>query len=247
MLIKRTPYQRNGEKKQTFAYTNFHQRRRSKKNFREKKKCLMRIYCIWSALIKCWPNRLIYVFIDDENSSGSHCFCRTCIFSYFLHFHPMLLILYPIINLICFFCFVCFFPGFSSMQHHDHSYLCTLIHTHTFSCLECIVWPFMQSSVTTFKTPITNGSSNHGGISESSNMPGGTATPGTPNSKSKVCSPLKSSLLNTIQPNSSHSRTVQQFRKSQKENNKNQIGFSFKILSSFECLFIKIHDKKSIM
>lgn len=39
----------------------------------------------------------------------------------------------------------------------------------------------MQSSVTTFKTPITNGS----GISES-NMPGGTATPGTPNSKSKV-------------------------------------------------------------
>lgn len=208
----------------------------------------MRIYCIWSALIKCWPNRLIYVFIDDENSSGSHCFCRTCIFSYFLHFHPMLLILYPIINLICFFLFCVFFSWifvhatpWSFILVHTHTY------THTFSCLECIVWPFMQSSVTTFKTPITNGSSNHGGISESSNMPGGTATPGTPNSKSKVCSPLKSSLLNTIQPNSSHSSTVQQFRKSQKENNKNEIGFSIKILSSFECLFIKIHDKKSIM
>lgn len=130
MLIKRTPYQRNGEKKQTFAYTNFHQRRRSKKNFREKKKCLMRIYCIWSALIKCWPNRLIYVFIDDENSSGSHCFCRTCIFSYFLHFHPMLLILYPIINLICFFLFCVFF---SWIFVHATPWSFILVHTHTYT------------------------------------------------------------------------------------------------------------------
>lgn len=109
MFIIRTPYQRNDEKKQTFADEKFSPAKAFKKEFQREKICLMRIYCIWSALIKCWPNRLIYVFIDDENSSGSHCFCRTCIFSYFLHFHPMLLILYPIINLICFFFVLCVF------------------------------------------------------------------------------------------------------------------------------------------
>ncbi|XP_031624419.1 tyrosine-protein kinase Btk29A isoform X1 [Contarinia nasturtii] len=50
--------------------------------------------------------------------------------------------------------------------------------------LTAISSPQQTSSVTTFKTPITNGSGNHGGIGDS-NMPGGTATPGTPNSKSK--------------------------------------------------------------
>lgn len=41
-----------------------------------------------------------------------------------------------------------------------------------------------QSSVPTFKTSHTNGSAGHG-VSDST-MPGGTTTPGTPNSKSKV-------------------------------------------------------------
>lgn len=42
----------------------------------------------------------------------------------------------------------------------------------------------VQSSVSTFKTSHTNGSAGHG-VSDST-MPGGTTTPGTPNSKSKV-------------------------------------------------------------
>ena len=46
--------------------------------------------------------------------------------------------------------------------------------------------PF-QSSLSTFKTSISNGGSVHG-ISDS-NMPGGTATPGTPVSKAKDASP----------------------------------------------------------
>lgn len=46
----------------------------------------------------------------------------------------------------------------------------------------------LQTSVTTFKTALTNGSAGHG-IGDT-NMPGGTATPGTPKSKVKYYNKL---------------------------------------------------------
>lgn len=103
---------------------------------------------------------------------------------------------HPIINLICvsfLFLFI-FFSRFWCLAR----FTCVQIQiirtfSETVDGMHCCL-TITQSSVTTFKTPISNGSGNHGGISESSNMPGGTATPGTPNSKSKVCSPSTSSL-----------------------------------------------------
>lgn len=40
MLIKRTPYQRNGEKKQTFAYEKFSPAKAFKKEFQREKNAL---------------------------------------------------------------------------------------------------------------------------------------------------------------------------------------------------------------